>query len=88
MELGWEIRWEMKEITDKLESLATVRMGPCLSGASLTKKNVWLYGKAQFNFGELLQLALSGSRLIACNIEAVYVQHDYGQNNFFCQAEY
>lgn len=79
----------MKEVADNLESLATVRMGPCLSGASLKKKKkVWLYGKAQFSFGGLLQLALSGSRLIVCSIEAVDIQHDYGQNNFFCQAEY
>ena len=78
----------MKEAADNLESLATVRVGPCLSGASLTKTNVWLYGKAQFNFGGLLQLALSGSRLIVYSIEAVDIQHDYGQNNFFCQAEY
>lgn len=28
----------MKEVADNLESLATVRMGPCLSGASLKKK--------------------------------------------------
>ena len=28
----------MKEVADNLESLATVRMGPCLSGASPQKK--------------------------------------------------
>lgn len=80
----------MKEVADNLESLATVRMGPCLSGASpkKKKKKVWLYGKAQFSFGGLLQLAFSGSRLIVCSIKAVDIQHDYGQNNFFCQAEY
>ena len=33
----------MKEGADNLESLATVRMGPCLSGASLTKKKMCGY---------------------------------------------
>lgn len=70
MELGWvrEIRWE-REVACNLESLATVRMGSCLS-CDMLKKNVWLSGKAESDFGELVYLAHSGSRLILFSTKA------------------
>lgn len=71
VELGWvgEIRWE-REVADNLESVATVRVGPCLSGDMLNK-NVWLSGKVESNFGGLLYLALSGLGLILISAETV-----------------
>lgn len=70
MELGWvgEIRWE-REVACNLESPATVRMGSCLS-CDILKKNVWLSGKAESDFGELVYLAHSGSRLILFSTKA------------------
>lgn len=70
MELGWvgEIRWE-REVACNLESPATIRVGCCLS-SDMLKKNVWLSGKVKSDFGELVYLAHSGSRLIVFSTKA------------------